>query len=89
VNVKDAIEDLAPEPPPCFKGAVEWREYLVSAAKSQVIGRRETVVLIRSDRAINPAFNFCRDCDKAYKRAMQADGRCVPDFLRDTAEATA
>ena len=53
------------EPPPCFGGADDWREYVVA------------FMLCRSDseRRATP-IEFCRDCTPRFKDEMTECGRC-------------
>ena len=84
VNLKDAVDDLAPMPPPCFHNRSGWLEYLKSATAAQNHAGESKVILISNngEPAINLEFSFCDDCTKSHRQEMQSDGRCIPNYLK-------
>lgn len=83
LNLADAVEDLAPPPPPCFANRYIWREYLKSAAAVQYQRNEQRVILIvDGEPRFNNEMNFCRDCTPSTARAMKSAGRCDPDHLK-------
>lgn len=88
INLADAVDDLAPPPPPCFHNATAWRQYLKSAAAHQHAKGEQKVILVREHQepAFNPRFNFCADCETANRRAMSQVGRCKPDHIKTEAK---
>ena len=84
LNLKDAVLDLAPPPPPCFLSHLQWREYLVSAAASQnVRGEPKLIRIVNGDPQLNREYPFCEDCTQAKSHEMMTKGRCKPDFLKE------
>lgn len=83
INLKDAVDDLAPAPPPCFLNKVHWIEYLHSAAASQNNrGEQKIILVTEAGPLINVAYDFCEDCtDDTMQRMHKAD-RCKPDWMR-------
>lgn len=88
LNLTDAVDDLAPAPPPCFLNRISWREYLRSAAAAQNNKAEPKVILIAHDGAatFNHAFPFCSDCTQVKSVEMMAAGRCNPQFLQQLGE---
>lgn len=88
INLSDAVDDLAPAPPPCFLNRISWREYLKSAAAAQNSRHEPKVILIAQDGAatFNFAFDICEDCTQKKSVEMMALGRCKPDFLKELGE---
>lgn len=83
LNLRDAVLDLAPPPPPCFQNRIHWREYLVSAAASQnVRGEPKVVHIINGDPVLNLDYPFCADCTQHKSLEMTRQGRCNPDYLK-------
>lgn len=83
IRLSDAIDDLAPPPPPCFLNRLEWVEYLKSCAACQYDNESPKIVLIEGhEPRINYEYPICDDCTQEYSRAMTAIGRCQPLFLR-------
>jgi hypothetical protein len=83
LNLSDAVDDLAPPPPPCFLNRNEWIEYLKSCAASQNDGESPKIILITNKGPqINYLYPFCADCTQIHSLAMTKEGRCKPDFLK-------
>lgn len=83
LNLSDAIDDLAPPPPPCFLNRLEWVEYLKSCAASQNDGESPKIILITNgEPRINWDYPICADCTQIHSLAMTKEGRCNPDFLK-------
>lgn len=82
LNLSDAVDDLAPPPPPCFLNRNTWREYLKSAAAVQ--NHKGEPVVIRWVNG-SPEFamdhNYCADCTEQKSVEMMAKDRCEPQFL--------
>lgn len=88
MNLSDAVDDLAPPPPPCFENRMLWRDYLKSAATAQYSkGEQRVILLVNDEPQFNTGFNFCRDCDSDTRASKQRAGRCNPRHLKDLAEA--
>lgn len=89
LNLSDAIDDVAPPPPPCFLNAAEWRSYLKSAAAVQN-QRNEQRVVFLADGGV-PAFDldydFCRDCSAQHRASHERLGTCKPHHLKDLLDA--
>lgn len=87
INLKDAVDDLAPPSPKCFVNHIQWREYLQSAAAAQNVRGEPKVILIASDgaAAFNRNFPFCVDCTQIKSFEMMAKGLCNPSFLKENA----
>lgn len=84
VNLNDAVEDLAPVPPPCFLNRISWREYLKSAAAVQNHKGEQTVIFITdAGPAFNMGLDFCEDCNSQTAAKMKARGQCAPEHLRN------
>lgn len=84
LNLKDAVFDLAPPPPPCFVNHIQWREYLASAAASQnVRGEPKVIRVVQGEPEFNMDYPFCADCTQIKSHEMMAEGRCKPHFLKD------
>lgn len=83
LNLSDAVDDLAPSPPPCFENRHIWRDYLKSSAAVQYAKGEQRVILLTPQREprFNPEFNFCRDCDKGTADRKKAKGVCHPDHI--------
>lgn len=83
INLNDAVDDLAPPPPPCFFNRGSWVSYLKSAAASQNQRNEPAVILI--DQGGNAVFNhdfpFCADCTQVKSLEMTRQGRCNPQYL--------
>lgn len=77
---------LAPAPPPCFATRDIWLEFLGSAAEETQRGRLGPVDMRQSPAKFNRNFDFCDSCPAKHALAMNAQGRCQPDYLR-TAQA--
>lgn len=84
LNLDDAVEDLAPPPPPCFLNRMSWREYLKSAAAVQNHkGEQVVIVITKGEPSFNMKLDFCEDCTSRAAADMQARGQCVPTHLRE------
>lgn len=84
INLKDAVDDLAPEPPPCFLNKVHWIEYLHSVAAAQNNrGEQKIILIVDGEPVINRNFNFCEDCEsKEHREFQKMHGTCIPDWMR-------
>lgn len=81
---REQVIALAPPAPPCFGSRLQWHEFLASAAEHQRdgrVGKGPLMTDATGQLAYNPRFNFCRDCDSVFRRAKQAEGKCVPHWL--------
>lgn len=91
LNLTDAVNDLAPPPPPCFLNRLHWMEYLQSAATAQNSRNEPKVILISPAR--EPYFNldypFCADCTQVKSTEMMAKGRCNPNHLTEQKDSKA
>jgi hypothetical protein len=86
INLSDAIDDLAPAPPPCFLNRLEWTEYLKSCAASQNDGESPKIILIQNgEPSINYAYDICADCTQVHSLAMTQAGKCNPNALKSQA----
>ncbi len=84
LNLSDAIDDLAPPPPPCFLNSHAWTQYLKSCATAQNATRyQKIVVMVDGKPRINHEFRFCKDCTPEHKRAMQDKKMCNPIHLKN------
>lgn len=83
LNLSDAVDDLAPPPPPCFLNRMAWMEYLKSAAAAQNSRHEPKVILVTQDgtASFNYKFNICEDCTQIKSVEMMAEKRCDPEFL--------
>jgi hypothetical protein len=83
LNLSDAVDDLAPPPPPCWPDRTSWMEYLKSAAAAQNKHGNPRVILTAAEGpAFNTAFNFCTDCLSSRAARMTREGKCQPDALK-------
>lgn len=83
INLSDAVDDLAPAPPPCFLNKQHWIGYLKSAASAQNQRDEPKIILMVSgEPSINRAFDFCADCDTHTRDAMLTSQRCKPDWMK-------
>lgn len=83
LNLSDAIDDLAPPPPPCYQNRMEWVQYLKAAAASQNDGESPKIILIaQGEPAINFDYPICADCTQVHSLAMTKANRCNPNFLK-------
>ena len=83
INLKDAVDDLAPPPPSCFFNRGSWMQYLQSAAAAQNQRNEPVVIRIAQDGAatFNHDFPFCADCTQVTILEMTRQGRCNPEYL--------
>ena len=89
INLKDAVDDLAPPPPSCFFNKVQWVEYLKSAAAVQNHkGEPRVIIMENGTPAFNRELNFCVDCYQQKSVEMMAKGRCNPDDLKKSKTLT-
>lgn len=88
INLSDAVDDLAPPPPPCFLNRMAWMEYLKSAAAAQNQKDEPRVFLYGPDGDVrfNFDFPFCADCTQVKSLEMDKQGKCKPDFLKQLGE---
>lgn len=91
VNLTDAVNDLAPPPPPCFLNRGHWMEYLQSAAAAQNSRNEPKVILISVHREpyFNLDFPFCADCTQVKSTQMMGEKRCNPNHLTSMKEPKA
>lgn len=83
-NLSDAVEDLAPGPPPCFHNRAEWIQYLKSAAAVQYHkGEQKVIFARRVEASFNYEFDYCEDCHSARQAQMVRKGLCHPDYVKD------
>lgn len=83
LNLSDAVDDLAPAPPPCFTNRIEWLEYLRSAAACQNHkGEPKVIFMVNGEASFNKGFTFCVDCTQVKSYAMSEKGLCNPDHLK-------
>ena len=83
INLRDAVDDLAPAPPSCFLNKLHWIEYLYSAAASQNNrGEQKIILIVDESPTINKDYDFCEDCTAHHRRAMLKVGQCAPDWLK-------
>ena len=83
INLKDAVDDLAPPPPSCFFNRSGWMQYLQSAAAAQNQRNEPTVIHISQDGAATFNFDYplCADCSQIKSREMTRHERCNPEYL--------
>ena len=83
INLKDAVDDLAPPPPSCFFNRSGWMQYLQSAAAAQNQCNEPVVILVAKDGAATFNFDFpiCADCTHVKRLEMTCQGRCNPEYL--------
>lgn len=83
INLKDAVDELAPPSPPCFHDRKSWMQYLHSAALAQGERDEPTVIKVSKDGAITFCFDFpmCADCTRTKSTEMKRTGRCNPLYL--------
>ena len=88
LNLSDAVDDLAPPPPPCFFNRGSWIAYLKSAAAAQNHKGSQPVIIVAADGepAFNTRLSYCADCTQAKSLEMQDKGRCNPYQLSDDPE---
>ena len=88
INLKDAVDDLAPPSPKCFFNRSSWMQYLQSAAAAQ--NQRNEPVVIRIAQDGSATFNFdfpmCADCTQVKSLEMTRQGRCNPEYLTNLKE---
>lgn len=83
INLADAVQDLAPAPPPCFLNRTAWLEYLKSAAAAQNHkGEPRVIAIVNGEPAFDMALNYCADCTEKKSVEMMGKGRCDPDHLK-------
>lgn len=85
LNLSDAVDDLAPPPPPCFLNRMVWIEYLKSAAAAQNSRHEPKVILVtQDDKAVfNKEFPFCIDCTQIKSVKMMEANKCNPNHLAE------
>lgn len=84
INLSDAVDDVAPPKPPCFRSRLEWIGYLRAGAAAQNQKNEPTVILVvNGTPRFNKAFPMCDDCTKWHKLEMSRQDRCEPDYLKD------
>ena len=83
INLKDAVDDLAPPPPSCFFNRSSWMQYLQSAAAAQNQRNEPVVILVAQDGAATFNFDYplCADCSQIKRMEMTRAGRCNPEYL--------
>lgn len=72
---------LAPIAPPCFDTRSAWLEFVGAAADSQQPRRNGPLDMRKSPAEFSARFNFCTDCTIPRAKAMDAQGRCKPEWL--------
>lgn len=83
LNLSDAVDDLAPPPPPCFLNRASWKEYLKSGAAVQNHkGEPKVILLVDGSPAFNHALDFCSDCSTSQRASMVKQSRCDPAHLK-------
>ena len=83
INLSDAVDDLAPAPPPCFLNKQHWIGYLKSAAAAQNQRDEPKIIIVISGQpAINTDFDFCTDCTVHTQLQMAAHDRCKPKWMQ-------
>jgi len=83
LNLSDAVDDLAPPPPPCWPDRTSWLEYLKSTAAAQNKSGNPRVILMTPEGpAFNTAVNYCADCLSSRAARMAREGRCNPAALK-------
>ena len=84
LNLGDAVDDLAPEHPPCWPDRTSWLQYLKSAAAAQnQLDEQKVIVVIRGEPVFNIGYDFCQDCLTSRARLMEKEGRCNPNHLTE------
>ena len=84
INLSDAVADLMPPNPPCFKNHIDWGEYLKSAAAVQNHkGEPRVIEIVSGEPQFCKTFNFCVDCTQVKSVEMMTRNRCKPEFLKD------
>ena len=84
LNLADAVADLMPPNPPCFRNRMDWQEYLRSAAAVQNHkGEPVVIVWLHQEPSFNLDFNYCVDCYQIKAVEMMSKNRCNPNFLKD------
>ena len=85
INLKDAVDDLAPPPPSCFFNRGSWMQYLQSAAAAQNQRNEPVVILVAQDGAatFNHDFPFCIDCTRIKSAKMLESNKCNPNYLKE------
>ena len=80
---------LAPVAPPCFPTRTAWLEYLAAAAEAQTTKAPGPLDLRKGEPVFNFRHDFCAPCGAKYALAMQRQGLCKPQHLREMAPAPA
>ena len=84
LNLSDAVDDLAPEHPPCFHNRRSWLEFLKSAAAVQNQRDEQTVIaIVTGQPTFNTGYDYCCDCLVSRARLMEKEGRCNPNHLME------
>lgn len=88
INLSDAVDDMAPPPPPCFLNRSIWVEYLKSAAASQNQRDEPKLFIYTAGGAVrlNYEFPYCADCTQVKSLEMDRLGKCKPDYLKQLGE---
>lgn len=87
INLKDAVDDLAPLPPPCFHNRIAWVHYLKSCAAAQnQIDEPKVITVEGGAPKFNMEFPYCADCTQVRSVEMMAAGRCSPNYLKELAK---
>lgn len=87
IAMADAVEDLAPPPPPCFYNRMSWLEFLKSAATVQNMrGEPKVILIVDGEPTFNIDFDYCRDCTQIKSVQMLGKGLCNPKFLTERKE---
>lgn len=73
---------IAPAEPPCFGDRLSWVEYLVEADIAKHPGERGPIDMRNGSPTFWLGYDYCTDCLAKHALAMNAVGRCQPDFLR-------
>ncbi len=71
---------LVPSKPKCFDSYHQWREYAMTAAEASHSDDKTMEPFTKDgygQPSWNPQFNFCKDCDVAYKAQMVKASRCA------------
>lgn len=73
----EAVDQAAPEAPPCFPTRMQWVEYLTVCQ-----GEKHPPARPFAGSHYRPEWSYCRDCAPTHRARQELLGKCKPDALR-------
>lgn len=81
-DTAEAIDRLAPPPPPCFDSRQQWHSWLCASAETGPSPTTSPIQIRNGVAHFNARIGYCQDCPVSYRSEMLKRDRCCPTWVR-------